>query len=134
VTRAALLPAFLALLATGCGESINYDIEEVAPAAYLSGEDDACTDPSHHHEEGEEGHGGDEHGEEAGHGDESVIDDHPAGMHIHGTGVRNHGTQWFFNQPWAASFVWGKMLRDGIILLVLALSVALLPVILRKRR
>jgi hypothetical protein len=125
--RAAALLAFLALLPTGCGESIDYDIEEVAPSAFLSGEDEHGAG-EHHHEEGEEGYG-----EEAGH-DEEIVDDHPEGMHVHEAGVRNHGTQWFFNQPWAATFVWGKMLRDGIVLLVLAASVSLLPVILRKRR
>ena len=40
--------------------------------------------------------------------------------HVHAPGVRNHGTSWFFNQPWAASFIWGKMVRDSIILLILA--------------
>ena len=153
--RALLHGVFLLLLAvlltSGCTESVNYDIEEVAPAEFLSGEeepcdDESCTDPDHVHDEhGEDGTCTDpdhDHGVSGEHGDhdegagitETGEMIHDLGLHQHGAGVRNHGTEWFFNQPWAASFVWGKMLRDSIILLALAASVVLLPRLLRKRR
>ncbi|MFO7626720.1 MAG: hypothetical protein R6V62_05640 [Candidatus Fermentibacteraceae bacterium] len=35
-------------------------------------------------------------------------------------------TRWFFTQPWAAEWYWGKLLRDGLVLLVLAGAVTLL--------
>ncbi|PIE51987.1 hypothetical protein CSA37_08940 [Candidatus Fermentibacteria bacterium] len=55
----------------------------------------------------------------------------PSG-HLHASGDRNHGTQWFFNQPWAAPFIWSKLLRDGAIFLVL--SVVLFFLTRRKNR
>ena len=42
------------------------------------------------------------------------------GSPMHAPGQRNMSTAWFFNQPWAATFVWGKMIRDSLLLLVLA--------------
>jgi len=83
------------LAIAGCTERIDYDIEDVAPAEHLSGE-------------------------------EEHLYIH-AGVHMHESGVRNHGTEWFFNKPWAASFVWGKMLRDTIVLLLLATGLFLIP-------
>lgn len=35
-------------------------------------------------------------------------------------------TRWFFTQPWAAKWFWGKLLRDGLLLLALAGAVTLL--------
>jgi len=35
-------------------------------------------------------------------------------------------TRWFFTQPWAASWYWDKLLRDGFVLLALAAAVTLL--------
>ena len=45
-----------ALFLSGCSESVNYDIEEVAPTEFLSGEeepceDETCTDHEHDHED-----------------------------------------------------------------------------------
>jgi hypothetical protein len=120
----AVLPVLLiTVILSGCSESVNYDIEEVAPAEFISGEEEphdeeTCTHPGHDHD----------HGEEA----EEIV--HDLGLHQHGAGIRNHGTEWFFNQPWAATFVWGKMLRDSIILLILAVSLYLLPRLMRKRK
>jgi hypothetical protein len=45
---------------------------------------------------------------------------------LHDAGERNHGTVWFFNQPWAASFIWGKILLHSVILLALAAAVLLI--------
>jgi len=119
LTRLAAL--LLLLVIPGCSDMIDYDIEEVAPAEFLSAEDE------HDHEHHEEG--------PATPLDSTAFaDTQDLGLHQHGTGVRNHGTQWFFNQPWAASFVWGKMLRDSIILLVLAVSVVFLPRLRKKRK
>ena len=80
------------------------------------------------------GIGDHDHGEEAAADSRSMAMDHQGDVHLHGEGVRNHGTEWFFNQPWAASFVWGKMLRDSVILILLAAGLLLLPRIRGKRR
>lgn len=108
--RRVLLVSVL-MIAAGCVE--DYDVAEVAPAEHLDEEHD------HHYE--------DEHH------DEDVDPDHsaPSG-HSHGAGVRNHGTQWFFNQPWAARFIWGKLVRDAVIFL--ALGGILFYLTGRKRR
>lgn len=42
------------------------------------------------------------------------------GSPMHAPGQRNMSTAWFFNQPWAATFIWGKIVRDSLLLLVLA--------------
>lgn len=110
--RIRLLFAAALLALSGCVE--DYDVAEVAPEEHL--------DEEHHHEEGdycEECH--DDHAHD--HADEEGVhhsgDATPSG-HSHGSGVRNHGTQWFFNQPWAARFIWGKLARDGAMFLLLA--------------
>ena len=54
-------------------------------------------------------------------------------MHLHEAGQRNHGTEWFFNQPWAARFIWGKMVRDSVILIALAAGILFLSRYRRKR-
>ncbi len=123
------LATVLLLLIPGCADRISYDIEEVAPAGFLSGEEehdhDTCTVAEHDHDHEED---------LAAHDSLTLTETYDLGLHQHGTGVRNHGTQWFFNQPWAASFVWGKMLRDSIILLMLATSLFLLPRFRKKRK
>ncbi|MFO8183681.1 MAG: hypothetical protein R6U39_05855 [Candidatus Aegiribacteria sp.] len=111
--RAATAVLLLFLLVTaGC--RTDYDIEEVASSEHL-GEEHMHDEHDHMHEE----HQQDEH------------EDEDAGLtgsdrHVHEAGVRNHGTEWFFNQPWAASFIWGKMLRDSLVLLALAAAIAFL--------
>jgi hypothetical protein len=101
--------ALLALLASaGC--RTDYDIQEVAPTVFIesSGHDE-------HSHSAEEPAVNDE--------DEASVDEHMEESHaghVHSAGDRNHGTQWFFNQPWAAPFIWGKLLRDALIFLVLA--------------
>jgi len=106
------LPALLAvlLLTAGCGEKVDYDIAEVAPEEHLTGE---------HEERPQDGH---DHSGDDGEGEIYGAVEH---RHHHEPGVRNHGTQWFFNQPWAASFIWDKIVRDSVILLVLAAAVLL---------
>ncbi|MFO7949613.1 MAG: hypothetical protein R6U36_04510 [Candidatus Fermentibacteraceae bacterium] len=99
----------VALLAAGCGGKADYDIAEVAPDEHLSGEHG-------NHHQGHD-HGGDDV--------ERDISGAVENRHHHEPGVRNHGTQWFFNQPWAAPFIWDKIVRDSVILLVLAAAVLL---------
>lgn len=111
-----ILLVLILLPVLGCME--DYDVEEVAPHEHL--ETEACDDPEHHHDHHEDHHDAEVHtGSEGG----------PSG-HSHGAGERNHGTGWFFNQPWAAPFIWGKLLRDGGIFLILA---AMIFIITGKR-
>jgi len=100
----------LLLLMCGCGEKADYDIAEVAPDEHLTGEHAHHHHHGHAHAEGEDGRD---------------ISGAVENRHVHEAGVRNHGTQWFFNQPWAAPFIWDKILRDSAILLVLAAAVLL---------
>ena len=129
-----LLAALLPLLLIGCMDRIDYDIDEVASEDYLSGTSD---------------HPGSETvedvvnpyrmydqtflcvSEEPGDGD--VIED-GGHLHSHGVGQRNHGTEWFFNQPWAATFIWPKMIRDTVILILLAAAVLTVSSLLGRRR
>ncbi len=46
--------------------------------------------------------------------------------HQHQPGHICSESQWFFTQPWAAQWYWGKLLRDGLILLALASLLTLL--------
>lgn len=111
------LLAFLLITFTAC--QTDFDIEEVAPSEYLeSGAEE------HHNHSGEDSCI-DCDSVEVGHTSlEGHVEESHAG-HDHSAGSRNHGTQWFFNQPWAASFVWGKLLRDAVIFLLLAIAVFL---------
>jgi hypothetical protein len=68
-----------------------------------------------------------------GRGADSAISGSVADTHVHQPGVRNHGTEWFFDQPWAARFVWGKMIRDAVILLALAGVILVLSGLYRRR-
>lgn len=132
---AALVTAVL--LSMAC--KMDYDIEEVATPEYLGtdlhDEHDECDDaehPDHEHE-----HEADSaatvllHDESDDH---DVLEITGSDRHVHDAGERNHGTGWFFNQPWAATFIWGKMLRDIVILLVLSAAVLFVSGHRRKRR
>lgn len=129
---AAVLPS---ILLTGCTDRIDYDIEEVASEEYLRGADMVASI------------------QEAGASDASLYrmydqtflcvsaetgdgDDieNSGNLHEHGSGQRNHGTEWFFNQPWAATFIWPKMIRDTVILILLAAGVLTVSSLLRRRR
>jgi len=134
------IPVLIAVILAiaGCTERIDYDIEDVAPAEHLSGEGEHIHGEEEHIQ-GEEEH---LHGEEE-HQDECCVEVHEetselegihADVHMHESGVMNHCTEWFFNQPWAASFVWGKMLRDTIVLLLLATALFLIPRIRSRRQ
>lgn len=110
--------SFVSLMVlTACVE--DYDIAEVAPAEHLESGEHA----GHDHEDGESceesAHTGDEDGADI---HSEMHDEHAGGPsgHAHAAGNRNHGTQWFFNQPWAAPFIWGKLARDGAVFLALA--------------
>jgi len=120
-----LLAISVLLLVLSC--RADYDIEEVADEEYL-GESHHSHDlpDSLQHEESLHDHSGDpehdageEHaGEHKEHPEDEAVSGHQ--MHVHQPGERNHGTEWFFNQPWAAKFIWGKMLRDSVVLILLA--------------
>ena len=45
--------------------------------------------------------------------------------HQHEPGHACSETRWFFTQPWAAQWFWGKLLRDCFVLLALACAVTL---------
>ncbi len=135
--------SLIMLLFTGC--RTDYDISEVAPQDFLDSEShadhdhapgEACT-----HEEVlldehvEDPHAGHDHAPgEPCNNEESIgehVEDSHAG-HNHAAGTRNHGTQWFFNQPWAAPFIWGKLFRDGAIFLTLGIVIFIITG--RRRR
>ena len=121
---------------TGC--KADYDIQEVAPPEHLTGIDE------HEHSDTEHSEHGSEPAEEcpvcSGTDDQDVHEhDEPAitasDRHVHEGGARNHGTEWFFNQPWAARFIWSKIIRDALILSVLAAAVLLVSRFrMRKKR
>jgi len=105
------------LLSFSC--KADYDINEVASQVDSTEE--------HHIEHSEADH---EH-ESPEHEDSELAG---SDRHVHAAGVRNHGTAWFFNQPWAADFIWGKMLRDSVILIFLAAAIIFISGYRRKRR
>ncbi len=111
---------FTLLVFTAC--RTDYDVAEVAPSEHLDEE---------HHAEDE--HAECEHSEESDseHSIDEQVEESHAG-HDHAERTRNHGTQWFFNQPWAAPFIWGKLFRDAAIFL--ALAVAIFIISGRKRK
>lgn len=105
------------LLFTGC--QTDYDIADVASAEFLDSEEHV----SHDHENDHDNSDGEcvEESQEELSLDDHVEDSHAG--HDHAQGTSNHGTQWFFNQPWAAPFIWKKLFRDGGIFLALAAAV-----------
>lgn len=124
LTAVLIIVSFM-LLSLAC--KADYDIAEVASQEYLGA--------THHHGTDDSGH---EEVEQDSVNEESHVHDTSgiAGTdrHVHDAGQRNHGTAWFFNQPWAASFIWGKMVRDAVILLILAAAVLLVSGYRRKHR
>ena len=119
----------------------DYDIQEVANPQHLGTDHindcDECED-----EDAEHVHTDHEHDADIGEPDllRDESDEHNASVisgsdrHVHDAGQRNHGTGWFFNQPWAASFIWGKMIRDSVILLILSAAILVVSGYLKKRR
>lgn len=115
---------------SGC--RIDYDIEEVAPPEYLG----ETHEHDHAHPETEDHHDhvpdaadvcpvcGEIHDQEHFHEHDSTAIS-VSSRHVHEAGARNHGTGWFFNQPWAARFIWSKMIRDTVILVLLAAVILL---------
>jgi len=127
------------LLSLAC--KADYDIKEVASPEHLGAH--------HHHEHDECEHEDTEHVESDHEHEEEISEpgsvheeshEHDAfemsgsERHVHGEGERNHGTGWFFNQPWAASFIWGKMIRDSAILLILTAVILLVSGYRRKHQ
>lgn len=95
---------------TGC--RIDYDVEEVATPEHLG--------ETHEHDHVHEH-------------DSTAVSG--SNRHVHEAGARNHGTEWFFNQPWGARFIWSKMIRDTVILVILAALILLASRYrLRKKR
>ncbi len=136
---AVILVTAVVLLLLTC--KTDYDITEVASPEHLG------TDHPHEHDECE--HEDAEHGESDHEHDAETVEtgsvhdeslEHDASgisgsdRHVHSTGERNHGTEWLFNQPWAASFIWGKMVRDSVILLILAAAILFASGYRRKRK
>lgn len=117
--RVAFIAAAVLLAASGC-VGTDYDIEEVATESYLRGSEPHQHDDMHQHD----------HHDHTG--TETTVDA-PPGTHVHQAGQRNHGTEWFFNQPWAARFIWSKMARDSAILLFLAAILVCLSRLRRRR-
>lgn len=112
-----------ALLSLTC--KVDYDIQEVAPSEHLGADHQHDEYGQEHAEHGEPDHEHEAEIVESGSVNEEsheldVSDISGSSRHVHDAGVRNHGTAWFFNQPWAASFIWGKMVRDTVILLALS--------------
>ncbi len=62
-------------------------------------------------------------------GEECTIAEDGSG---HEAGHACSETRWFFTQPWAAKWYWGKIMRDSLILLALASAVTAISV--RKAR
>ncbi|MCK5115197.1 MAG: hypothetical protein KAR44_01270 [Candidatus Aegiribacteria sp.] len=127
------------LLSMAC--KTDYDIEEVATPQHLGTdyhEDcDECEpeDADQTHEEHEHETDIADPGSVYEETDElDVLETSGSDRHVHEEGERNHGTGWFFNQPWAASFIWGKMFRDIIILLLLSAAILLVSGYRRKRQ
>ncbi len=118
-----LLFVFASLVFTGC--RTDYDIADVAPEEHLDSEEHA----GHDHALGEPC---EEIDNEHEHSVDEQVEDSHAG-HQHSTGDRNHGTQWFFNQPWAAPFIWKKLFRDAVIFLALAAVIFLIGGQRRRR-
>mgnify|MGYP002663977484 CR=1 FL=1 len=70
--------------------------------------------------------GGDAHeGHDHGAAHEAGQEAFEPAMHHHPEGERNHGTEWFFNQPWAYREGWGPIARDSAILAAAACCVFL---------
>ncbi|MBN1433514.1 hypothetical protein JW921_02070 [Candidatus Fermentibacterales bacterium] len=111
-----------ALFLIACALPGDYDIEDVAPTSHLG---EPC---EHDHGHGELQEAGHEH-----HDDAERQESTQTGMHVHEAGQRNHGTEWFFNQPWASPFIWPKMLRDSLVLAALAAVIALVSRRLTRR-
>lgn len=137
LTVAFLISALLLLSAC----RTDYDIQEVATSQHLGTDhNDDCEECE---PEGAEHTRADhEHDTDTAEPDllSEETDDHIASVisgtdrHLHDSGQRNHGTGWFFNQPWAASFIWGKMVRDSVILLLMSALILFVSGYLRKRR
>ena len=107
----------------------DYDIEEVAPSEHLgTGHHDDCDEHEHETDTADPGSVHEESDEY------DALEISGSNRHVHEEGLRNHGTGWFFNQPWAASFIWGKMVRDIVILLVLSAAILFVSGYRRKRK
>lgn len=117
------------LLSLAC--KADYDIEEIAPPEHLGTNHHHEHDESDHEHEAETDDPGSVHEESHEH---DVSEIAGSSRHVHAAGQRNHGTGWFFNQPWAAGFIWGKMLRDAVILLVLSAVILLASGYRRKHQ
>ncbi|MCK5785575.1 MAG: hypothetical protein KAH54_03340 [Candidatus Sabulitectum sp.] len=116
-----IIPVFALLVLSAC--STDYDVTEVAPAEHLVTDEHA----GHDHAPGEPCYETDIESEQPLTGEETTsIDEEREAAHAghaHDEGDRNHGTQWFFNQPWAAPFIWGKLVRDSLVFLALAVGI-----------
>ena len=133
--RLILLAALAFILLSTAGCRVDYDIDEVAPEEFhgdTHAEDAAHSHDIHECEETSHEESHSVHHDSAGSASAEQQLTEP-GRHVHEAGERNHGTEWFFNQPWAARFIWDKMIRDSVILLVLAGSILFISRIRRRK-
>ncbi|MDM7992139.1 MAG: hypothetical protein QUS11_02380 [Candidatus Fermentibacter sp.] len=77
---------------------------------------------------------GHDHGAEDAHGD-AAIDSAGFGAdrHLHPPGEENHGTEWFFSQPWATPERWRFMARDSVVLASAAAGILMLSGLRRRK-
>lgn len=54
-------------------------------------------------------------------------------VHMHPAGEENHGTEWFFNQPWASRERWRYLARDSALLSGMACGILLISGARRRR-
>lgn len=67
--------------------------------------------------------------------EEGAIDsaDFGTDLHLHPPGEENHGTEWFFSQPWATPERWRFMVRDSLVLASAAGGIMLLSGMRRRK-
>ncbi len=75
------------------------------------------------------GLGGGEHTHE-GHEDSSTF---APDVHMHPEGEENHGTEWFFSQPWASRERWRYLARDSALLSGMACGILLISGARRRK-
>lgn len=54
-------------------------------------------------------------------------------VHMHPAGEENHGTEWFFSQPWASRERWRYLARDSALLSGMACGILLISGARRRK-
>lgn len=77
---------------------------------------------------------GHDHAADDAQGDAAIDSaDFGADRHLHPPGEENHGTEWFFSQPWATPGRWRFMARDSALLASAAAGIMLLSGLRRRK-